>query len=117
MKLFATLIGISIVFLACDINQYTKVYIDNQNSFPIEVNLKTNNIDTRYIVAANGTIDTLRKFTDITREDGQWVIIFSNADTKQLIKQHKHGKFFKGELANQFSMKTKGAYFEFSVDN
>ncbi len=107
-----------ILFLSsCDLNKYTKVYIENQNDYPIEVEIKTNNIETVYRVEANGSMDTLRKFTDITLEDGQWEVKFTNAKTKQLIKKHSHGQFYHGDLANGFTIKAKGSRFEFSVDN
>ncbi len=104
------------LFASCDMNKYTSVYIDNQNNFPIEVGIKTNNIETVYNVAANSTMDTLRKFTDIEYEDGEWEVTLTNGTTGKLIKKHNHGKYYQGDLSNSFSMKTKGNYIEFSVD-
>ena len=116
MKEFLLLLSCVVCLISCDLNKYTKVYIDNQNDFPITVNLKTNNIETEFRVAANSTIDTLRKFTDITYEDGEWEVTLKNANTNELIKKHNHGKFYQGDLANSFSMKTKGNFIQFSVD-
>jgi gamma-glutamyltranspeptidase len=117
MRILSILFVSVLFFSSCDLNKYTKVYIENNNPFPMNVSLKTNNVETVFRVEANSSIDTLRKFTDITFEDGEWEFQFSNAETNELIKKHNHGKFYKGELANGLTVRMQGTQFEFSVDN
>lgn len=116
MKQTLLFIAICFTFLACDLNKYTKVFIDNQNAFPIDVTIQTNNVRTVFKVPANSTLDTLRNFTDIVFEDGKWLVNIRNTQNGQS-KDYEHGQFYKGELSNNFSIKTKGSYVAFSVDN
>lgn len=116
MKNIIALLSICILFASCDLNKYTTVHIQNKNNYPLEVSIKTNNIENIYLVAANSNMDTLRKWTDIEREDGEWDVTLKNANTNQG-KNYKHGHYFKGDLSTHFTVINKGSFVQFSVDN
>lgn len=116
MKVLAVIVSCVLFLSSCDLNQYTKVYIDNQNNYPIDVKIETANISSMHRVEANATLDTLRKYTDIELVDGTWNVTINNANTGQG-KTYEHGNFYKGILAINFTVRTKGSYVEFSVDN
>lgn len=115
MRILGLILACTILFTACDLNKYTKVYIDNQNSYPIDVKIETANVISEYRVERKASLDTLRQFTDIEFVDGTWKVTIKNANTGKG-KTYEHGNFYQGELDNLFSIKTKGSYVEFSVD-
>lgn len=116
MRVLAVILSCVLFLSSCDLNQYTTVYIDNQNDYPIDVKIVTENISSVHRVEANATLDTLRKYTGLDLVDGVWKVTINNANTGQG-KTYEHGKFYKGVLAINFTVRTKGSYVEFSVDN
>lgn len=113
---YFSLLFVFLLFLACKMQKATKVFIQNNNDYSILVSIKTNNLVNEYEINAMQKLDTLRFFSDIVLEDGTWEIEIKNKINNST-QQYQHGKYFYGELSNYFSIKTKGSYVEFSVDD
>jgi len=116
IKLLLIVLSCSVFFAACDLNKYTNVYIENNNDYPLDVRIVTNNIVSDYHIEANSDHEELRKWTDIELKDGAWVVTIKNANTGQG-KTYEHGHFWAGELTTTFIIRNKGGRVEFEAND
>lgn len=116
MRIFASLFICVLFFSSCDLNKYTNIFIENNNDYPIDVKIVTNNISTDYHVEAKSSHEELRKWTDIELKDGAWVVTINNANTGQG-KTYEHGHFYKGDLTTTFIIRNQGGRVEFEAND
>ena len=116
MKLFAAFFICVLFFSSCDLNKYTNVYIENNNDYPLDVKVVTNNIVSEYYIEANSSHEELRKWTDIELKDGAWKVTINNANTGKG-KTYEHGHFYKGDLTTNFIIRNKGGRVEFEAND
>ena len=105
------LLGVCLVCLlsACSFKKVTEIQISNNNSYPISVTVKTNNIEQRY-TAISPLSKTTKEYdwSTITKEDGQWVFFITNEHTSG-IDSFSHGYYTHGELSNFAEVISEGS--------
>ncbi len=96
-------------FTSCKMEKESTVYIKNENSYPIEVSIRTNNISKTFsVVKATSEIEEKYTWTGLNNHDGSFIFFIKNINTG-LKDSFAHGYFTSGELSNQIDLFSKGS--------
>lgn len=101
-------IFITFFFTSCNFRNTTEFTIHNENDYPIHVTVKTNNCDSTFSnIKPKSELITEYDWTNISKEDGQWIFVVSNAQTGGA-DSFAHGYFIAGELASFAELHSTG---------
>lgn len=110
--IFFLLLGI---LNSCSTNKVTTVKIINKNEYPVSVTVKTINIKQTFKDIKPGEeIKEIYDWTEIKKEDGQWIVIVQNLNN-QMVDSFSHGIIRSGELSSFLDIETMGRQLTINV--
>lgn len=118
-KINLFLIGIFIItcLFSCSYNKVSKVDIQNDNSYPITIMIKANNVSQRFgPIEAGQRVTQQFDWTKLNQEEGQFEFFVKN--TKSGGEDHfTHGFIRHGELYNYIYLASKGDQLKVEISN
>jgi len=113
---YCILLFLVVSFCACDFDKISKVYIENNNDYPISIELTTLNITQTYgPVEAKGDLEDWFTFTDINLEDGRYVLKVTHHNTGR-VQPYASGNYHDGDLGNYFHFISEGNDLKVHID-